>query len=148
VYVESESKRIGALQLPDTLLAAIRAAPCIRLDTPAPLRVALLKDEYAHYLADGGALAARLAHLVPLLGRKTIERWEAAAAAGEWDALVGELLALHYDPTYRRAIERNFGGLEDALVVAPDGIDEGTFRTLARSLDAAVRARGAAAVPA
>ena len=143
VYVESESKRIGTIQVPDALLEAIRAAPCITLDTPAPLRVALLKDEYAHYLANAGALAARLAHLVPLHGKKTVERWEAAAAAGEWDALVGELLAQHYDPTYRRAIERNFARLDDALVVAPDGIDDAAFRALARSLDATVRARGA-----
>ncbi len=148
VYVESESKRIGTIQLPDELLAAIRAAPCIRLETPTPLRVALLKDEYAHFLADRGTLTARLAHLVPLHGKKTIERWEAAAAAGEWDALVGELLAQHYDPTYRRAIERNFGRLDNALVVAPDGIDDAAFRALARSLDAAVRERGATAIPA
>ena len=73
VYVESESKRIGTVQVPDALLAAIRTAPCIRLDTPAPLRIALLKDEYAHYLEDAPSLSARLAHLVPLHGRKTIE---------------------------------------------------------------------------
>ncbi len=147
VYVESESKRIGTIQVPDALLAAIRTSPCIRLDTPAPLRVALLKDEYAHYLADESALAARLAHLVPLHGRKTIERWEAAAAAGEWDALVAELLAQHYDPTYARAIERNFARLDAALVMAPSAIDDGAFRALARALDAAVRERPAAAPP-
>jgi len=150
VYVESESKRIGTIQVPDAVLAAMRAAPCIRLDTPAPLRVALLKDEYAHYLEDDGALAARLAHLVPLHGRKTVERWEAAAAAGEWNALVAELLAQHYDPTYARAIERNFARLGAALVVAPSGIDDAAFRALARTLDAAVRARPqtAPAIPA
>ena len=87
-----------------------RCAPpqCIRVDTPQPLRVALLKDEYAHFLADHGALAARLAHLVPLHGKKTIERWTDAAQAGDWDTLVGELLALHYDPTYTRSIGGTF----------------------------------------
>jgi len=145
VYVESESKRIGTVQLPDTLLIAIRAAPCIRLDTPVPLRIALLKDEYAHYVADADALAARLALLVPLHGRKTIARWEAAAAAGEWDAVVGELLSHHYDPTYERALERNFARARDALVVAPASLDDATFRGLARDLDHAVRARDAVA---
>jgi tRNA 2-selenouridine synthase len=143
VYVESESKRIGTIQVPDGLLDAIRAAPCIRLDTPAPLRIALLKDEYSHYVADAATLAARLAHLVPLHGRKTVERWKDAAAAGDWDTLVGDLLARHYDPTYARAIERNFARLEDALVVTPERVDDAAFRALARSLDAAVRARGA-----
>jgi tRNA 2-selenouridine synthase len=141
VYVESESKRIGTIQLPDSLLNTIRSAPCIRLDTSLPLRIELLKDEYAHYLADAEALSARLAHLVPLHGKKTIGRWVAAAAAGDWDALVAELLARHYDPTYERAIERNFPRGRDALVVAPAGLDDAAFRALARSLDRAVRER-------
>jgi tRNA 2-selenouridine synthase len=144
VYVESESKRIGTIQLPDSLLNTIRSAPCIRLDTPLPLRIELLKDEYAHYLADAEALSARLAHLVPLHGRKTIARWEAAAAAGDWDALVGELLAQHYDPTYERAIERNFARFPDATVVAPAGLDDAAFRALARYLDRALRERAPA----
>ena len=49
---------------------------------PQPLRVELLKREYAHFLADHGALSARLAHLVPLHGKKTIERWADAAQGG------------------------------------------------------------------
>ncbi len=66
----------------------MRVAPCVRVDTPQPLRVALLKEEYAHFLADPDALATRLAHLVPLHGRKTVERWAASARAGDFDPLV------------------------------------------------------------
>ena len=143
VYVESESKKIGTVQVPDALLAAMRSAHCIRLDTPPRLRIALLKDEYVHYLADPVTLSARLAHLVPLHGRKTIDHWTAAAAAGDWDTLVGELLARHYDPAYARAIERNFPRFNDALVVAPSAIDNDAFRALAHSLDASVRAHAA-----
>jgi tRNA 2-selenouridine synthase len=144
VYVESESKKIGTVQVGDALLAAMRGAPCIRVDTPPALRVALLKDEYAHYLADPATLSARLAHLVPIHGRETIERWNAAAVAGDWDTLVGELLARHYDPTYARAIERNFPRFGDALVVKPTAIDGDAFRALAQSIDDSVRARRAA----
>lgn len=135
VYVESESRKIGALQLPDSLLAAIRAAQCIRVATPQALRIALLKEEYAHFLSDHAALAARFARLAPLHGRATIERWSAVAANGDWDALVGELLARHYDPTYTRAIARNFPRFTDALVVIPSSVNETAFRTLAHEID-------------
>ena len=37
VYVESESKKIGTVQVPDALLAAMRSGDCIRVDTPPPL---------------------------------------------------------------------------------------------------------------
>src|SRR6185369_14507250 len=46
VYVESESRKIGTVQLPDALLAAMRAAECIRVALPPALRIELLKDEY------------------------------------------------------------------------------------------------------
>jgi tRNA 2-selenouridine synthase len=109
----------------------MRAAECVRLDMPLPLRVALLKEEYAHFLADPDALAARLAHLVPLHGRKTVERWNALARAGDFDPLVHELLVQHYDPTYARSIERNFPRVALAPTVAPTSISAAAFRALA-----------------
>ena len=144
VYVESESKKIGTVQVGDALLAAMRSAECIRVDTPLPLRIALLKDEYVHYLADPATLSERLARLVPLHGRKTVERWNAAAVAGDWDALIADLLARHYDPTYARAIERNFPRFGDARVVAPSTLDGEAFRALALSLAAPMPAHDAA----
>ena len=144
VYVESESKRIGTVQVPDALLDAMRASPCTRVDTPHPLRVALLKEEYAHFLADHAALTARLAQLIELQGRKTLDRWAQAAAAGDWDKLVGELLTRHYDPTYTRSIAKNFPHVADALVVSPRAADERAFRALARELDTLVQRRQAA----
>ena len=134
VYVESESRKIGAVQLPDALLAAMRAAECIRVVLPPPLRIELLKDEYAHFLADHDALSARLVRLVPLHGKKTIARWIDAAKAGNWDELVAELLALHYDPMYQRSIGRNFPRSADALDVAPSALTDTAFQALAREL--------------
>jgi tRNA 2-selenouridine synthase len=140
VYVESESKRIGTVQVPETVLAAMRAAEGIRIELPQPLRIELLKGEYAHFLADHGALAARLLHLVPLHGKKTVERWTDAAKAGDWDRLVGELLLLHYDPAYTRSIGKNFPRIADAIAVSPSAVTDSAFQALARELDAPVPA--------
>jgi tRNA 2-selenouridine synthase len=146
VYVESESRRIGVLQLPDALLAAMRAADCVRLETPQSLRVGLLKSEYAHFLADATALPSLLARLTELHGKKTIERWTQAAAASDWDTLVADLLDVHYDPAYRRSIERNFPRIADAIVAAPSDIGIPAYRALAREIDAAAQERDAAQV--
>ena len=139
VWVESESRKIGALQVPEALLERMRAAPCLRLELPAASRIALLKEEYAHFLDDPGALATRLAHLKPLHGQATIERWSALAHAGDFDALVAELLEAHYDPTYLRAMQRNYAGFAAAARVSPADIGMPAFRTLARELLAAGR---------
>src|SRR4030095_13500535 len=116
---ESESRKIGTVQLPDALLDAMRAAECVRVVLPRPLRIELLKDEYAHFFDDHEALSDRLDRLVPIHGKKTIARWMDAAKAGDWDTLVSELLELHYDPMYRRSIDRNFPSIADALAVEP-----------------------------
>lgn len=138
VFVESESRKIGTVQLGDALLSSMRAARCVRLDTPRPLRVELLKEEYAHFLADPQALAEKLSRLVALHGRKTIERWNDAARAGEFDALVDELLARHYDPTYARSIEFNFPESATAITVTPTAVSPIALCALARQVVAAV----------
>jgi len=141
VYVESESKRIGTVQLPESLLAAMRGAPCIRLELPRALRIELLKAEYAHFLVDPAALAARLLRLVPLHGKKAVEQWTDAAKAGDWDRVIAELLDLHYDPAYTRSIGRNFPRIADAVTVAPAAATDDAFRALAREIDAEDRLR-------
>ena len=141
VYVESESRRIGTLQVPESLLAMMREAPCIRLELPRALRIELLKREYAHFLADPAALAVRLERLAPLHGKKAIENWAAAANAGEWDRVIAELLDLHYDPAYGRSIGRNFPRIAEAVTVEPAAASDDAFRMLARELDAEDRSR-------
>ncbi|MEP7330139.1 MAG: tRNA 2-selenouridine(34) synthase MnmH [Betaproteobacteria bacterium] len=134
VFVESESKKIGTLQVPIALLEAMRAATCVQVDTPQPLRIELLKEEYAHFLADPDALGDKLRHLAPLHGNRKIAQWDAAARAGDFDTLVEELLTLHYDPTYVRSITRNFPHVEQAINVVPAAITASAFRDVAHDL--------------
>ena len=138
VFIESESRKIGTVQLPDDLLSSMRAARCVRLYTPQHLRVSLLKEDYEHFLRDPDALAVKFERLVPLHGRKTIEHWIAAARAGDFDTLVDELLVRHYDPTYSRSIEYNFSLSAQALAVTPTAISHAALRELARDVLAAV----------
>ena len=58
VFVESESQRIGRLQVPESLLTEMRRSACIRLETPLPLRVAMLEEDYAHARAARGRVRA------------------------------------------------------------------------------------------
>ena len=141
VYVESESKKIGALQVPQALLDCMWSSPCVLLSTARPLRVRLLQREYAHFLADPGALGRQLDCLTQLHGQAVIERWKALAGAGEWDALVDDLLVRHYDPAYTRSIWSHYPQLAQAREVHLQGDDEAAFRHTAHELvDAAAEA--------
>ncbi len=134
VFVESESRRIGRLQLPDALLAQMRASPCLRVETPRALRVAMLMADYAHFAGDGEALDARLASLAALHGKSTVGRWTALVRSGATAALIEDLLDVHYDPSYGRAIERNFPRYRQAAVLHVDDTTPAGFSRLARQL--------------
>ncbi len=134
IFVESESKKIGDVRVPDMLMERMRAAPCTRIDLSAVHRVQLLMEDYPHLVDDKGLLGQQLAHLVPLHGHQRIRDWMALADAGNTPALVEALLLEHYDPAYLRSIERNFSGYREAQVLALPGITEADFSAAARAL--------------
>ncbi len=137
VYVESESKKIGDLRVPENLIQRMRASPCIRVDLSVANRVRLLIEDYPHLVSDTGLLGRQLAHLAPLHGNERIRDWMTLADAGKTEALVEALLVEHYDPAYLRSIERNFTGYLDARVLSLEGIAESDFAAAADALIAA-----------
>ncbi len=140
VFVEGESKKIGQLQVPEALMARMRASRCLVLQTDLETRVTLLLDEYRHFLADRAALEAQLDCLTALHGHERIAEWKALAAAGRWREFVARLLAEHYDPAYNRSSTRNYVKLAEAQSVRVDGADDAAFDKAARSLDEAAAA--------
>lgn len=136
VFVESESRKVGQLRLPDALIEHMRAAECIRLQLDVGARVRLLRDEYAHFEADVPALLRQLDCLVGLHGHERVERWKQLAKARRWDDMVRLLLEEHYDPAYRRSLERNFRQSAQALEIRLDSESEADFARAAAILAA------------
>jgi len=134
VYVEGESKKIGQLQVPEALIARMRASPCVRLETDTDTRVTLLLDEYRHFLEDRAALGAQLDCLVSLHGREKVAGWKALAERGAWREFVARLLVEHYDPAYQRSSHKNFARLPDARALRIASADDTAFARAAQSL--------------
>jgi tRNA 2-selenouridine synthase len=134
VFVESESKKVGNLRVPEALIHHMREGRCFRLEVPTALRVDLLVEDYAHLVADPALLVEKLECLVPLHGAARIGGWTDQARSGRWRELVADLLENHYDPAYRRSMFRNYRGAQEAAPVAVGAIDPAAFDALARSL--------------
>ena len=134
VFVESESKRIGALHVPDDLMHAMWSSACVRLETATALRVALLREEYDHFLCKPETLGVQLDCLAQLHGRAAIERWKQMAQQSAWDPLVQELLERHYDPAYTRSILSHYPNVASAPSVGLSGGDAAQFDSAARTL--------------
>ena len=146
VFVEGESRTIGRLRVPEALLERVRAASVLHLELPLEARVALLLEEYAHFVEDIESFCDRLAALCELRGKAVVEGWQAAARAGELATVVRELLTEHYDPVYLRSMQRNFPGFAAARsLTLADGSPE-VLGAAARDLAAAAPAHAAAGV--
>jgi tRNA 2-selenouridine synthase len=128
VFVEAESKKIGLINTPESLLVKIRASECLLIDAPVAARVQLLMEDYKHFLSDPALLIERLTPLLPLHGRQVLDHWQTLAEQGEWTELVEKLLLLHYDPAYRRSTAGNFARLSGAKVLQLQSLDDATLR--------------------
>ena len=134
VFVESESKKVGNVRVPESLMAHIRSAPCIALGLSQPHRVELLMQEYDHFVADPEVLVAQLDCLVTLYGRERIGQWQTMARSGDLRPLVDELLVQHYDPAYLKSIERNFSQYAQAEHLMLTDMSDAAFAQAARYL--------------
>lgn len=134
VFVESESKKIGNLRVPESLMEKMRSSDCLSLSLSTANRVRLLMQDYAHFLANPELLNVQLACLISLHGREKITRWQALSLSGQMETLVEELLIDHYDPAYRRSIDRNFANISKAKILELQDISEDAFREMAQSL--------------
>lgn len=137
VFVESESKKVGNLRVPDAVMARMRASPCIAVNLSRPNRVRLLMEDYEHFARNADALNGQLDHLVQLHGRAKIDAWHALANEGAMPELVDQLLVEHYDPAYLRSIDRNFTQYAQAQVLELNDIAPEDFVAAAKALHAA-----------
>jgi tRNA 2-selenouridine synthase len=108
VFVESESKKVGNVRVPDALINAMRESPCIDLQLPDTERVALLLEDYDFFVKDPTHFCDRLQALVELRGKAVIDGWVEKVVTGKTPEVVLELLTMHYDPMYSASIKRNF----------------------------------------
>ena len=134
VYIESESKKVGNLAVPASLIEAMRASPCLRLELADDQRVALLLEDYAFFVSDPELFCERLDALVTLRGREVVALWQAQVRSGDVEPVVRELLLKHYDPGYAASIERNFRQYGSAQAIAPADRSAASMAALAGEL--------------
>jgi tRNA 2-selenouridine synthase len=123
VWVESESKKVGNVSIPEALIAAMRASPCARVELSVQERVKLLLEDYAFFAQDPEFFAKRLDVLRDLRGHTVINGWQEKIRAGDVAQVVQELLELHYDPGYLSSTRRNFKQFETSYLIAMESIN-------------------------
>lgn len=134
VFVEAESRKIGTLQVPEALIEAMRASPCVAIDAPLAARVDFLLGDYAYFVHDADWLVRRLEALRSLRGGELVDHWIALARAGAWREFVQDMLERHYDPLYLKSQDRNYTGYQAPSSVAAERLDAEDIDRLAETI--------------
>ncbi len=142
VFVESESKKVGQLRVPDAVFQGIQIGHWVRVQASMEQRVQYLLRDYDYFL-DGTVLESQLDRLKEMCGGESVSRWKALVAHKDFSTLVSELLTQHYDRFYLRSMNHHAeAGAHHASVVADDLSDAG-IDALARTISADVPTAGA-----
>lgn len=124
VYVESESKKIGFVTLPDALFHAMHQGQCLLVDVPLAERVRFLCEDYHFYLRDPDSLCTQLDFLKGVHSREQLAHWHELTRQGRFPQLVEELLLQHYDPLYLRSMDRHYVHLADATRLSLSSLED------------------------
>ena len=134
VFVESESRKVGNLSIPESLMLAMRDSPCFELQLSLDERVALLMEDYAFFVDDKDLFCRRLDALVAIRGKAVVEAWKDSIHRGRLEDVVRDLLVIHYDPTYAASMVRNFTQSNRAAACVAQNRHADSLRQVAQAL--------------
>lgn len=134
VYVESESKKVGNVSVPTTLVERMRTSECLNLTLPLTERVALLMEDYDFFVQDRTYFCGRLDVLSTFRGKAVVDAWKEQVHAGNVEPVVQDLLTLHYDPVYLQSMQRNFLQYPQAIAISPHSRSQTAMQQLAHAL--------------
>ena len=107
VYVESESSRIGNLQLPSRLWKKMVESPMVIIKTPVTERANYLLGVYDHLSKEKIDIIKLINGMQHRHGKKITQKWQGLFDAEDWVELAKALLTDHYDPAYDNSVGRH-----------------------------------------
>ena len=135
IFVEGESSMIGKVQIPKNTWKGMRAGTVTLLEVPMESRVKWIRSGYKHFeTTDVPRLVDKLQKLIPKVGRKKVEEWEAWIAEERWDEFVEDILINHYDTAYAQAAQRSGRDDEAAEFLMLPDTEDATYADAAAEL--------------
>jgi len=134
VFIESESRKIGMLSLPDSLFARMHASACLTMEVPLSERVRFLQEDYHFYLQEPQRLITQLGFLKAVHSREQLQLWQQMIVEGQFAHLVEQLLIQHYDPLYFRSMNRHYTHLQQSEQLSVPGLSPSLLDAVAATL--------------
>ena len=109
VFVESESRKIGNLSIPNQFFTSIYNSRLIKIENSLNHRVDFLVGEYPNLMADQTPIFNLVKLLRKRIPKNDILRIEKHIANREFKKLASDLLSIHYDKSYDKSLLKRKG---------------------------------------
>lgn len=117
VWMESESRKIGKVSVPQALFDMLCKSPRIKINLPLEERVKHILNDYPNWLENTDFLKETIKKLVRVEGHAQVKTWLDLIDKGQMDEFVESVLINHYDPTYTLSQKKNshLGEISESL---------------------------------
>jgi len=127
VYIESESRRVGNVNIPDKLFDTMKEGKHILIETSLENRIKIILDDYipkdtTKLEQFNDSLNGILINLKKLLSTEKVNTLSEYIINNNYEKFVEELLVDYYDPLYRNSIKKyeyksiiNYESIEDVV---------------------------------
>jgi tRNA 2-selenouridine synthase len=107
VFVESESKRIGSVMVPETVYHQMIEGYHILIKTTLKNRIKIILEDYAHHLEiNHFKIVESLNYLRKRLGNKAVDQLIYKIDEKDYTYVVEYLMKYYYDPLYNHSIKK------------------------------------------
>ena len=100
VFLESESSRIGNIQIPTNLWKIMKNSPVLEIETERKYRVDFLLSEYSHFTENKELLKSKLEKIRHLKTDSIFNNWINMVDKNDVRGFVESILEDHYDAAY------------------------------------------------
>lgn len=132
IYIESESRKIGNIALPQALIDRMHDSECVVLEVSLSDRVNGLCEDYKFFCDNPEILIKQLTYLSNIRSKDQLDEWATLARSGLFPELVRQLLEVHYDPLYWKSLRKNYPQIDDEMIsqrirasgISPSSLDD------------------------
>ena len=134
VWVESESRRIGNVTIPECLFEVLCDSPRVIINLPLEERVKHILRDYPNWLQDKDFLKKTLVKLIRVQGHKQVNKWMCLIDQGKMDVFVESILTEHYDPAYTLSQKKNNYNKENTESLDIPNLEKDSLKKLVKHL--------------
>ena len=138
IFLESESSRIGNLQIPSKFWTIMKSSPVLELNVDLKYRVNFLLSEYVHFTEDKELLKTKLEKIKHLKTELVFNNWISMVEKNNHQGFVESILKDHYDAAYLSSRRKTYSSEPDCTFTMNE-INDNSLSELASQIAASVK---------